>query len=304
MEGVILGFDSTTNSGVIKASDDKRYKFSASDFQDKCTIQKGLKVDFVVNTTGIATEIYTIENKEDLSVNDKKNNLFSCPHCTSENTEKLSYFYFKNLALINQTSQTRTETRGRYNQYQSSSVSYGNSEGTIQSAILNKMQLEPLETFIGIDLLHVLFFCFFTPFRIETMTVIFPSFVIIIFIMELNENIESSIAMIAICAFVFFCVQIIMGGLLWVQISNELKNLQKNCLENNMSEQEFIKKIQSININYNKAKAKKYYYLVQVWKQLFLCHRCDTIFIPEKDKYDSLNELKSFVNRVVPLFIK
>jgi hypothetical protein len=64
MTGKILGFDISSNEGVISSDDGKRYKFSKSEWKDDEIPQKDIKIDFDIADGDIAKDIYIIRDKE------------------------------------------------------------------------------------------------------------------------------------------------------------------------------------------------------------------------------------------------
>ncbi|MFW2125039.1 DUF805 domain-containing protein, partial [Acinetobacter ursingii] len=54
MKGIILDFSIQTNSGIISGEDQKRYSFIGSEWKESSPPQRGLKIDFDLDTTGQA----------------------------------------------------------------------------------------------------------------------------------------------------------------------------------------------------------------------------------------------------------
>lgn len=60
MKGQILDYSVQTNSGVISGDDQNRYHFSGAQWRGQSVPIRGQKVDFDVDGTGQATEIYAV----------------------------------------------------------------------------------------------------------------------------------------------------------------------------------------------------------------------------------------------------
>ena len=58
MKGQILDYSIQTNSGVISGDDQNRYQFSGVQWRDPRNPARGQRVDFAVDGTGQAIEIY------------------------------------------------------------------------------------------------------------------------------------------------------------------------------------------------------------------------------------------------------
>lgn len=58
MKGTILDFSVQTNTGVISGDDTARYHFLGSEWKESALPQRGMKVDFDVNSLNQATAIY------------------------------------------------------------------------------------------------------------------------------------------------------------------------------------------------------------------------------------------------------
>ena len=63
MIGRVLGFDRSDNTGTISGENGERYKFSKSEWKDSIQVEKEQKVDFIVNESGEAIEIYTVKDQ-------------------------------------------------------------------------------------------------------------------------------------------------------------------------------------------------------------------------------------------------
>lgn len=63
MQGIVLGYNSKLDEGVITAND-RRYKFKKSHWKEIKVPQKGAEVDFVPRD-GMADEIYLLANAKD-----------------------------------------------------------------------------------------------------------------------------------------------------------------------------------------------------------------------------------------------
>ena len=60
MKGQILDYSVQTNSGVISGDDQNRYHFSGSQWRSQGAPIRGQKVDFDIDGTGQASEIYGV----------------------------------------------------------------------------------------------------------------------------------------------------------------------------------------------------------------------------------------------------
>lgn len=58
MKGSILDFSIQHNTGFISGDDNQRYSFNGADWRSERPPSRGDRVDFIVNTTGEASEIY------------------------------------------------------------------------------------------------------------------------------------------------------------------------------------------------------------------------------------------------------
>lgn len=58
MKGAILDFSIQHNAGVITGDDQNRYNFTGSEWRGQRPPARGDKVDFAINTTGQATDVY------------------------------------------------------------------------------------------------------------------------------------------------------------------------------------------------------------------------------------------------------
>lgn len=58
MKGSILDFSIQHNTGFISGDDNQRYSFNGADWRSEHPPSRGDRVDFIVNTTGEASEIY------------------------------------------------------------------------------------------------------------------------------------------------------------------------------------------------------------------------------------------------------
>lgn len=58
MKGIILDFSIQTNSGIISGDDQKRYSFTGSEWKENFPPQRGLKIDFDLDTAGQAIGVY------------------------------------------------------------------------------------------------------------------------------------------------------------------------------------------------------------------------------------------------------
>ena len=58
MKGTILDFSIQTNSGIISGEDQKRYSFIGSEWKEISPPQRGLNIDFDLDTTGQAIGVY------------------------------------------------------------------------------------------------------------------------------------------------------------------------------------------------------------------------------------------------------
>ncbi|WP_336024160.1 DUF805 domain-containing protein [Acinetobacter lwoffii] len=58
MKGIILDFSIQTNSGIISGEDQRRYSFIGSEWKESSPPQRGLKIDFDLDTTGQAIGVY------------------------------------------------------------------------------------------------------------------------------------------------------------------------------------------------------------------------------------------------------
>lgn len=62
MKGQILDFSIQTNSGVISGDDQNRYQFSGAHWCGQVPPARGQKVDFTVDGTGQANDIYILSS--------------------------------------------------------------------------------------------------------------------------------------------------------------------------------------------------------------------------------------------------
>ena len=62
MKGQILDFSIQTNSGVISGDDQNRYQFSGASWRGQVPPARGQKVDFTVDGTGQANDIYILSS--------------------------------------------------------------------------------------------------------------------------------------------------------------------------------------------------------------------------------------------------
>lgn len=58
MKGSILDFSIQDNTGFITGDDNNRYSFSGADWRGQRPPSRGDRVDFIVNSTGHAVDIY------------------------------------------------------------------------------------------------------------------------------------------------------------------------------------------------------------------------------------------------------
>ena len=58
MKGQILDFSIQSNSGVISGDDQNRYHFTGASWRGQISPARGQKVDFTVDGTGQANDIY------------------------------------------------------------------------------------------------------------------------------------------------------------------------------------------------------------------------------------------------------
>lgn len=63
MLGTVLGFDATSNTGIISAKDGDRYNFTHQAWKEDNAPQKGMSVDFDTSAEGDAKDIYVVKNK-------------------------------------------------------------------------------------------------------------------------------------------------------------------------------------------------------------------------------------------------
>lgn len=64
MKGKILNFEKDSGEGLISSEDDKRYKFSKTEWKEKFSIERGMIVDFDISLDGTAQEIFLIDKGE------------------------------------------------------------------------------------------------------------------------------------------------------------------------------------------------------------------------------------------------
>lgn len=69
MTGIILGFDSKSNTGTISGNDGERYSFIISSYKEDSVPKKDKKVDFSVNEDHQAIDIYTIRDANQENTN-------------------------------------------------------------------------------------------------------------------------------------------------------------------------------------------------------------------------------------------
>ena len=62
MKGQILDYSIQSNSGVISGDDQNRYQFSGSAWRGQNAPVRGQKVDFTIDATGQANEIYVLSS--------------------------------------------------------------------------------------------------------------------------------------------------------------------------------------------------------------------------------------------------
>ena len=63
MTGKILGYDTSSKTGVILTDDSTRYKFTNEDWKENSTPQKDLTVDFEAGEENTAKDIYIIKDQ-------------------------------------------------------------------------------------------------------------------------------------------------------------------------------------------------------------------------------------------------
>ncbi|NHB57549.1 DUF805 domain-containing protein [Acinetobacter sp. 194] len=64
MKGSILDFSIQTNTGIISGDDEKRYNFVGAEWREQRSPNRGDRVDFDIDSEGLATQIYLTQGQQ------------------------------------------------------------------------------------------------------------------------------------------------------------------------------------------------------------------------------------------------
>ncbi|QIO06741.1 DUF805 domain-containing protein [Acinetobacter shaoyimingii] len=64
MKGSILDFSIQTNTGIISGDDEKRYNFVGAEWREQRSPSRGDRVDFDIDSEGLATQIYLTQGQQ------------------------------------------------------------------------------------------------------------------------------------------------------------------------------------------------------------------------------------------------
>ncbi len=73
MKGQVLDFSIQTNSGIISADDQNRYEFSGAEWRSQNAPQPGDQVDFAIDDTGKAVQVYIVFQQNNFAHNARPN---------------------------------------------------------------------------------------------------------------------------------------------------------------------------------------------------------------------------------------